>query len=287
MTPQKVRYLVMSSRRISAAEALRLNLVDEVVTPWTPRHGVRDIFKRLLCSSPRRAGRGEGVHRGADRHDPGRGQRARAPQAAGDDARSAAPLDGVKAFQEGHVPAWFSRFRPSRPLVLSAAREGKDGPAMSELMMVSAEPSGCHGPEDERRDGPQHLLPRSSSRSSWKPWTSWSRTAGPRCLILCGLPDVFCGGAEKQALLDLCEGKTAVRDLVICERLLDRPFPRHRGHGRTRHRRRPGGCILLRHRDRGAGKPLRRRLHEPRLHPRAWAPPPCWRSSSAPSWQTR
>jgi len=46
-----------------------------------------------------------------------------------------------------------------------------------------------------------------------------------KVLILCGLQDVFCGGAEKQALLDLCEGKAAARDLVICERLLELPFP--------------------------------------------------------------
>jgi polyketide biosynthesis enoyl-CoA hydratase PksI len=46
-----------------------------------------------------------------------------------------------------------------------------------------------------------------------------------KVLILCGLPEVFCGGAEKQALLDLCEGKGAVRDMVISERLLDLPFP--------------------------------------------------------------
>jgi polyketide biosynthesis enoyl-CoA hydratase PksI len=49
---------------------------------------------------------------------------------------------------------------------------------------------------------------------------------GPvKVLILCGLQDVFCGGADKQSLLDLCDGKTAVRDLVICERLLEVPFP--------------------------------------------------------------
>ena len=46
-----------------------------------------------------------------------------------------------------------------------------------------------------------------------------------KVLILCGLPEVFCGGAEKQSLLDLCEGRAAVRDFVICERLLDLPFP--------------------------------------------------------------
>ena len=52
MAPQKVRYLVMSSRRISAPEALRLNLVDELVSRAEAEHRVRDIFKRLLCSSP-------------------------------------------------------------------------------------------------------------------------------------------------------------------------------------------------------------------------------------------
>ncbi|MFI5369880.1 MAG: enoyl-CoA hydratase-related protein, partial [Spirochaetia bacterium] len=49
--------------------------------------------------------------------------------------------------------------------------------------------------------------------------------ARTKALVLTGLPDVFCGGAEKKALLDLCEGKMAVRDLVICERLLEVPFP--------------------------------------------------------------
>jgi len=51
------------------------------------------------------------------------------------------------------------------------------------------------------------------------------RERRPKVLILCGLADVFCGGAEKKALLELCEGKAAVSDLVICERLLEVPFP--------------------------------------------------------------
>jgi polyketide biosynthesis enoyl-CoA hydratase PksI len=50
-------------------------------------------------------------------------------------------------------------------------------------------------------------------------------TLKPKVLVLHGLEDVFCGGAEKQALLDLCDGKAAVADLVICERLLEAPFP--------------------------------------------------------------
>jgi len=51
------------------------------------------------------------------------------------------------------------------------------------------------------------------------------QTLKPKVLVLHGLEDVFCGGADKQALLDLCDGKTAVVDLVLCERLLEAPFP--------------------------------------------------------------
>jgi len=51
------------------------------------------------------------------------------------------------------------------------------------------------------------------------------RQGGTKVLVVQGREDVFCGGAEKQALLDLCDGKAAVKDLVICEHLLNTPFP--------------------------------------------------------------
>lgn len=46
-----------------------------------------------------------------------------------------------------------------------------------------------------------------------------------KVLILSGLPDVFSGGADKQNLLDLSEGKIHVKDLLISERLISTPFP--------------------------------------------------------------
>ncbi|MEW6516003.1 MAG: polyketide synthase [candidate division FCPU426 bacterium] len=46
-----------------------------------------------------------------------------------------------------------------------------------------------------------------------------------KVLILSGLPDVFCGGAEKEDLLALCEGRVHVKDLAISERLVGMPFP--------------------------------------------------------------
>jgi polyketide biosynthesis enoyl-CoA hydratase PksI len=47
----------------------------------------------------------------------------------------------------------------------------------------------------------------------------------PKVLILSGLPEVFSAGAEKKNLMDLCDGKVHVKDLVISEKLVHAPFP--------------------------------------------------------------
>lgn len=47
----------------------------------------------------------------------------------------------------------------------------------------------------------------------------------PRAMVLCGLHDVFCAGADKETLVALTEGKILVKDLVLSERLLNAEFP--------------------------------------------------------------
>ena len=47
----------------------------------------------------------------------------------------------------------------------------------------------------------------------------------PKVLILAGLPGVFSAGAEKKNLLDLCDGKVHVKDLLVSEKLIAMPFP--------------------------------------------------------------
>jgi polyketide biosynthesis enoyl-CoA hydratase PksI len=49
--------------------------------------------------------------------------------------------------------------------------------------------------------------------------------ADPTVLVIRGLPDVFSGGADKESLMELAEGKFIVRDLVISERLVNTAFP--------------------------------------------------------------
>ncbi len=46
-----------------------------------------------------------------------------------------------------------------------------------------------------------------------------------KVLILHGLDDVFCAGAERQNLLDLCDGKIHVKDLLVSEKLVHTQFP--------------------------------------------------------------
>ncbi len=47
----------------------------------------------------------------------------------------------------------------------------------------------------------------------------------PRVMIIRGLDDVFCGGADKESLMELASGEIVVRDLVISERLIHTRFP--------------------------------------------------------------
>jgi polyketide biosynthesis enoyl-CoA hydratase PksI len=48
---------------------------------------------------------------------------------------------------------------------------------------------------------------------------------GTKALVIHGLPDVFCAGADKKNLLALCDGAVHVKDLAVSRRLLDVPFP--------------------------------------------------------------
>jgi polyketide biosynthesis enoyl-CoA hydratase PksI len=47
----------------------------------------------------------------------------------------------------------------------------------------------------------------------------------PPVAILKGIPNVFSGGADKETLLGLAEGKLLVKDLLISERLVNAEFP--------------------------------------------------------------
>ncbi len=51
------------------------------------------------------------------------------------------------------------------------------------------------------------------------------RVKEPKVLLLQGTPEVFSAGACRRNLLNLCEGKVAVRDLTLSEQILNLPCP--------------------------------------------------------------
>lgn len=114
---QKVRSLVMSSKKLGGEEARWLNLVDELVPAAEVEKKVREVLKRLLRSSPRAL---------ADVKAFTSELLGKPPLEAGVHAREKllemlrdhSVTDGIKAYQEGSVPTWFARFQPQAPLAL-------------------------------------------------------------------------------------------------------------------------------------------------------------------------
>jgi enoyl-CoA hydratase/carnithine racemase len=112
---QKVRSLVLGSERISASDALRLNLTDAIVPQAEMERKLKDVLKKLLRSSPAAL-----AHTKAFSAE----LAGKTPDAAAALARSKilsllrdpATLQGVRAFMDGEVPSWFTRFKPERPL---------------------------------------------------------------------------------------------------------------------------------------------------------------------------
>lgn len=107
----RIRYLSLSSKRIDAAEAWHIGLVDEVADD-VPAALARQV-RRVLCSSPRAVATAKEYFERIDGHDLdaeveiGLAEAARW-LAAGD------TLDGVRQFLDGGTPSWFPKERARR-----------------------------------------------------------------------------------------------------------------------------------------------------------------------------
>jgi enoyl-CoA hydratase/carnithine racemase len=119
---QKVRYLVMSSKKLDAEEALRLNLVDELVTVAEVEKKVRELMKRLLRSNPAALAKVKAFTSELIGKAP-REAAVIARQELLRMLRDQSVSAGIKAFQDGELPAWFTHFRPQAPLALDAPRK--------------------------------------------------------------------------------------------------------------------------------------------------------------------
>lgn len=112
---QKVRYLALTAKNLSADEAAALNLVDEVFPESELEKGVKLRLKPLFRAAPHALAEVKQFTRRLLSQDPeqasGLAQDKLLELAQRPDVREA-----IRSFNEGDLPSWFAKFRPEKPV---------------------------------------------------------------------------------------------------------------------------------------------------------------------------
>jgi len=117
LSPQKIRYLILTAKRLSAEDALKLNLIDEVFPEDDIEEGVKSIIKGLFRASPSAIAEtkrftAELLNKNMDK------SLKLAKETLLKLISDPKVIAGIKAFQEGDIPEWFEKYKPDSPLVL-------------------------------------------------------------------------------------------------------------------------------------------------------------------------
>lgn len=116
LTPQTVRYLILTGSKLSAREALRLQLVNEVFPAATLERDVQALIQGLFRASPKAVARakhftglllGETMIQSIEQ----------AKQVFLEMLRDPEVTAAIDDFMNGLAPPWFSRFSPRNPLI--------------------------------------------------------------------------------------------------------------------------------------------------------------------------
>ena len=124
LSAARARALVLTSRRLSAEEALGAGLIDELCGGEEAEKRLKKLIGRLFKAAPRALAETKRYFHDAQYLDfDGR-------KAEGRDKLIDLLFDdevraGIRSFQEGMVPDWFAKFRPERPLFIGAGSEEK------------------------------------------------------------------------------------------------------------------------------------------------------------------
>ncbi len=113
--PQKARYMVLTAAQFDAHRAMNIGLVDEVFSNEGFEKGVKSICRQIMRTSPNAVGVFKDfTHRflGADFE----GRKEMAAQTLFELIQEESVLAAVKSFNEGNLPSWFERFKPSESI---------------------------------------------------------------------------------------------------------------------------------------------------------------------------
>lgn len=113
---QKARYMVLTSKKIGADEALRIGLIDELYPAEKLERGAKNLIKRFLRSSPRALAEGKQFSLDIAHKIPEEVRDAAKEQLLSL-IESEEAHQAITAFNAGDLPEWFSSFKPEHPLV--------------------------------------------------------------------------------------------------------------------------------------------------------------------------
>jgi enoyl-CoA hydratase/carnithine racemase len=114
---QKMKYLILTAKKLTAIEAQRLNLMDEVFPVGQLAAGAKAIVKNLLRSSPDALS--ETKHFFREIHNETHDQSlALAQDKLLEMIKTPQVIQAIQAFNEGMTPDWFIKYQPEKPLVL-------------------------------------------------------------------------------------------------------------------------------------------------------------------------
>jgi methylglutaconyl-CoA hydratase/polyketide biosynthesis enoyl-CoA hydratase PksH len=120
LAPQTVRYLVLTGKKLSAQEALAIQLVNEVVPAETLERDLRALIKGLFRASPKAVARAKqftGMLYG-EKMDP---SIELAKNSFTEMMREPEITKAISDFNDGYSPSWFSPFSPKNSLLCKGA----------------------------------------------------------------------------------------------------------------------------------------------------------------------
>lgn len=122
ITPQRARYLIMTAKRLTAAEAKLEGLADEVYPAETLEKELKSLVKTLFRAAPHAVAETKHFTQAILSKNMDE-----ATNLAKDKILEMIALPetraGIAAFNEGGVPSWFGKFKPEKPLVIEVKHE--------------------------------------------------------------------------------------------------------------------------------------------------------------------
>ncbi|MBN1898440.1 MAG: enoyl-CoA hydratase/isomerase family protein [Spirochaetes bacterium] len=115
MSPQKIKYLVLTAKKLLAEKARDIGLVDEVFSETEMEKGIKSIIKKLLRASPEALKETKEFINRLSREDIKEASKT-AKETLLRLIRNKNVIQAIKDFNEGNTPVWFEKYRPAKPI---------------------------------------------------------------------------------------------------------------------------------------------------------------------------